>query len=841
MTNSANPSDVSKPSRHELITELERQKRVFKTIDISRLPDVGERLKTQISEMETALKQINLADLKVHSASTVIDKDPSTITYKPKQFTNSIVATEIKPGGAMDENRSYKSKQISAFYPHKIAPTSIKSSQFIPLTLPTTSIKPSQIIPSNLPITKGPQYVGPNALPGKLSQPWPTTMSKSSQFIPKTVLTLPTNSNVPEKQRFTQVLTAAQMQQLFAARPQYQSLYGGRMTESRKLEVKSVTTEAIEKLHSSLQTCPLGTDELPDPPNVSVPLLPHQRQALSWMIWREQQHPAGGILADDMGLGKTLTILSLILKRRELNGVIKNENVDPENTDKSMRPGLIKSKCNLIVCPASIIKQWEKEFERRICSKTLRFSLYHGPNREKNMKKLAANDVVITSYEVIRSEVGKSETTHLSGHLNLISIVWESVVLDEGHNIKNWKCKTAVAVCQLRSRIRWVSTGTPVHNDLLDMFSLLRFLRCSPFDEYKVWKQWVDNKSDSNQTRLKTIIRGLMLRRTKDQKGADGEKMIELPNKEIHLYTVKLSPEEQRIYDRVFEISKASLTKYLKQQQEKKEGSNAPIQAVTVNAPVLRAADFLVLILRLRQCCCHLSLMKKQGPNEEEVEDETDDLVSQMQKLTVGEGKSNPETEGMAIKTIIESIPEDTPYFKTSTPSSKIEVLLKKLDEIHSVGKKGVKSVIVSQWTCLLNILESFLKAKGYKCHIITGQVSLKSRALAIEDFNNNPLGNPIMLLSLRAGGVGLNLIGGSHLFIFDLHWNPQLESQACDRIYRVGQTRDVHIHKFLCENTIEERISNLQKRKMQLAANVLSGAKAAINRLTLDDMKTLF
>ena len=124
---------------------------------------------------------------------------------------------------------------------------------------------------------------------------------------------------------------------------------------------------------------------------------------------------------------------------------------------------------------------------------------------------------------------------------------------------------------------------------------------------------------------------------------------------------------------------------------------------------------------------------------------------------------------------------------------------------------------------------------------ILTGTVPVKQRGEIVNDFNRKGRGAHVMLLSLGAGGVGLNLVGANHLFLLDMHWNPQLESQACDRIYRVGQTNNVTIHRFLCEATVEKRILQLQQKKLDLADGILSGAKTRTNKLTMEDLKTLF
>merc|ERR1719481_1773988 len=158
------------------------------------------------------------------------------------------------------------------------------------------------------------------------------------------------------------------------------------------------------------------------------------------------------------------------------------------------------------------------------------------------------------------------------------------------------------------------------------------------------------------------------------------------------------------------------------------------------------------------------------------------------------------------------------PIFREEKASSKIEMVVREIKKLKEKGEEGIKYAE------------------------ITGQVTIKDRGGIVEDFNRNQFGPPIMLLSLSAGGVGLNLVGANHLFLLDMHWNPQLENQACDRIYRVGQKKEVKIHKFLVKKTVEERINDLQRKKLDLADSMLSGAKVRSgNKLSLDELKTLF
>jgi len=185
------------------------------------------------------------------------------------------------------------------------------------------------------------------------------------------------------------------------------------------------------------------------------------------------------------------------------------------------------------------------------------------------------------------------------------------------------------------------------------------------------------------------------------------------------------------------------------------------------------------------------------------------------------------------------------PVFKESSESTKISTVVAELKRLKEKGEReGVheKAVVVSQWTSMLNILKLHIAEQGIKFAEINGQVNIATRGDIVESFNNNIRGPQIMLLSLAAGGAGLNLCGANHLFLLDMHWNPQLESQACDRIYRVGQKREVQIHKFLMKDTVEERINTLQQKKMKLADDVLSGSKKrGGNQLSLADLKTLF
>ncbi|XP_015676304.1 transcription termination factor 2 [Protobothrops mucrosquamatus] len=176
--------------------------------------------------------------------------------------------------------------------------------------------------------------------------------------------------------------------------------------------------------------------------------------------------------------------------------------------------------------------------------------------------------------------------------------------------------------------------------------------------------------------------------------------------------------------------------------------------------------------------------------------------------------------------------------FEMTKQSTKIFHLL---EELKGIQNHSQKCVVVSQWTSMLKIVAIHLDKLGLKHAVVDGSVNPKQRMDIVEEFNNNPKGTKVLLISLLAGGVGLNLVGGNHLFLLDMHWNPALEDQACDRIYRMGQQKDVKIHRFVCEGTVEEKISELQTKKKELAQKVLSGKGESFTKLTLADLRLLF
>ncbi|XP_067266056.1 transcription termination factor 2 isoform X2 [Chanodichthys erythropterus] len=762
----ASKAQVQSEDLHSHLTaQLKQKKATLSVVNVSALPDKGERLKSQVKELEEALESLSLTTA---SLSEPQDKDRAEAEHKP---IHSLSNPFSRPGG--------------------------------------TILLPTAPVPMQKESSSG-------SLGLNLSQGY---------------------------------------SQMYGVNPQSQAFYGGRMTENRLLAVRNATTEALDHLHDSLESCPTEDTEAQDPKGIKVELLPHQRRALAWLLWRETQKPCGGILADDMGLGKTLTMISLILSQKK-----KDEKLEEWISKKDST--IVASQGTLIICPASLVHHWKKEIDKRVKSSRLSVYLYHGPNRQRSSSILAEHDVVITTYSLVSKEIPvqkedaekpSQDSDHVASDLPpLLRIAWARVILDEAHNIKNPKVQTSMAVCKLRARSRWAVTGTPIQNNLLDMYSLLKFLRCSPFDEYKLWKAQVDNGSKRGGERLNILTRALLLRRTKDQLDSTGKPLVSLPDRTCEVHRLKLSEDEQAVYDVVFAQSRSTLQNYLKRHEEgnTKKGDNSnPFEKVarefgmsqqdslssSQQPQASSTIHILSLLLRLRQCCCHLSLLKK---TLDQSELQGDGVALSLEEQLCALSLSEPSDSDPKDTVSLNGSRFSSELFQDTRESTKISAILTELREIR---KKDQKSVIVSQWTSMLHIVAVHLKKMGLKFAVIDGTVNPKRRMDLVEEFNTNPKGPQVMLVSLCAGGVGINLIGGNHLFLIDMHWNPALEDQACDRIYRVGQFRDVTIHRFVCDGTVEDKISSLQEKKKELAQKVLSGTGSSFTKLSLADLRVIF
>ncbi|KAH8307778.1 hypothetical protein KR044_013353, partial [Drosophila immigrans] len=661
---------------------------------------------------------------------------------------------------------------------------------------------------------------------------------------------------------------------------------------------KALTLDSLKQLQGSLKSCPRESVLANDPPGLKVKLMNHQKHALAWMTWREQQRPRGGILADDMGLGKTLTMISLVAACKTRKGCPagdggssdEDNDVDVGKKNKSgwKSKGRKDRKCSfklqyfgicwlmifdsilwadqpggtLVVCPASLLRQWEGEVGSKMLSPRLTVYVHHGINRETSAKQLATYDMVVTTYNLVaRDDKDKGA---------LFGVKWQRIILDEAHVIRNHKAQSSVAVSALRGKFRWALTGTPIQNKGLDVYALLKFLRCSPFDDLATWKMWIENKNSGGEERLNLVMKSLMLRRTKAQLQLDG-KLNSLPKKEIRLIEMSLDTDEMNVYQRVMTYSRSLFAQFLFQRAEKDSdasfiaGARKPsynqikdpngayykmhekFARMAGQSKEVKSHEILVLLLRLRQICCHPGLIDsmledgadKMDYGSTESYSAEVDLLAQLNKLNINgiSERSVGGDEARIAKASQNVLKRSNPVFDLNRPSSKMLKVMEILRK--SVLKTSDKAIVVSQWTSVLDIMRNMLQKEKMLTLSLNGSIPVKDRQSIVDEFNDPRSPKRILLLSLTAGGVGLNLIGANNLILLDLHWNPQLEAQAQDRIYRVGQQKNVIIYKIVCVDTVEQRIKALQDRKLELADNVLTGKVSS--KLSIDDLKGLF
>ncbi|WP_312905854.1 DEAD/DEAH box helicase [Stutzerimonas nitrititolerans] len=472
----------------------------------------------------------------------------------------------------------------------------------------------------------------------------------------------------------------------------------------------------------------------PPPMELNAELRPYQLQGLRWMqTLRELE--VGGILGDDMGLGKTLQTLAHLLTEKQAG--------------RLDRPALV-------VVPTSLIPNWQDEAAR--FTPDLRVLTLHGPARQKHFDELAEYDLLLTTYALLPRDVERLAEQPL--HV---------LILDEAQNIKNASSKAAQAAGQLQARQRLCLSGTPLENNLSELWSLFHFLMPG----------WLGNAKEFNRTyrtpiekhgdplRLQHLIgriRPFLLRRHKE------EVAHELPPKTEILHWVELTPAQRDLYETV----RLAMDRKVRDEIDRK--GLARSQIVVLEA-----------LLKLRQVCCDLRLVK---------------------------GETARAVRGGS--------------------SGKLDSLMEMLQELLAEGRRVL---LFSQFTSMLALIEESLQQRGIDYVQITGDT--RDRRTPVQRFQNGEV--PVFLISLKAGGTGLNLTAADTVIHYDPWWNPAVENQATDRAYRIGQDKPVFVYKLIARGTVEEKIQQLQARKAELAAGVLEGSGNADWTLRESDIDALF
>lgn len=554
----------------------------------------------------------------------------------------------------------------------------------------------------------------------------------------------------------------------------------------------------------------------------------------------EPPKPRGGILADEMGLGKTVEVISLICSNRMAEQHGSAPVVVSAKGDKKEKRYL--SRATLVVTPLTIVDQWKHEIERHT-SPPLKVYIYQGNRRLRDVLHLLQYDVIITTYNTLAFEYSQ---TYLNSNETrkkrkkevkepkevqpspMFQMEFFRVVLDEAHNIKNRKSLQARATAAVEANRRWAVTGTPIQNHIDDLFSLFHFLRVNPHGDWRWWSKNIGKPFEKKDRRaaeaLQNVISELVIRRTKDKK-INGQRIVMLPPKRIQLIELEFSAAEEQFYKSLYSYSKSKFDEF-----------------VQSNTVLKNYANILEMLLHLRQVCDHPALIinsfqKKserstmKGFLESFAKTCSFDVYDTILPMLPDVIKYNAKRESFKqdqLSKYGQFREEDVPsYGKINVPdfmkqhwrgSTKINSLVSYLK--HDV-KETTKSVVFSQWTSMLDLVEIALEKSGIRFVRLDGRMQRKDREIAVENFKNDR-GVSVCLISLKVGGIGLNLVWATHVFLLDPWWNPAIEQQAIDRVHRIGQEEEVHVIRFVVKNSVEERIMALQKSKTKIASDAL-------------------
>ncbi len=467
---------------------------------------------------------------------------------------------------------------------------------------------------------------------------------------------------------------------------------------------------------------------------ISKVLRPYQKAGVEWMYFLRSYRFAG-ILADDMGLGKTLQTLTVLDKEK------------------------IVGKPSLIVCPKTLLYNWQEEAEKFFSD--LKVLIYEGSlkNRQSLQQMIQDYDLIIVSYPTL-----KQDGDFFSGS----DMKFNYAVLDEAQFIKNYATKNAQIVKKLNAEYRLALTGTPFENSVSEIWSIYDFLMPGFLGSYERFarnfhKPIMDNGDRQALEHLRKKVEPFMLRRTKS------EVLKELPPKIEQLSQCHLSEAQNILYQQILTQVRSDVFKVVNEKGFK----NTQIH-------------ILAGLTKLRQVCNHPALLVK-----------------------------------------------DKDFSKYE--SAKLDMCLELVEEVI---KSKRKVLIFSQFTQMLDIVSFALKERNIPYLYLSGRT--KNRQKLTHEFNNN-IDIPVFLISLRAGGTGLNLTSADTVIIFDPWWNPSVENQAIDRTHRIGQARVVNVYRLLTSGTIEEKIQALKEKKQKLFNALIGESGDMFKKLTWDEVKDLF
>jgi superfamily II DNA or RNA helicase len=471
------------------------------------------------------------------------------------------------------------------------------------------------------------------------------------------------------------------------------------------------------------------------PPALEAILRPYQREGVTWLRFLEV-NTFGGILADEMGLGKTLQTLTWL-------------NLERHHPAARNRPALI-------VCPTSLVSNWAEEAQRFVPG--MRVLTVTGSDRHAKWNDLPSAHLVITSYALLRRDVER----YLQHDFGVL-------VLDEAQHIKNRSTQNAITAKEMRAFHKLVLTGTPIENSVADLWSIMDFLMPHYLGSHENFRRHYElpiaqggPEGESAQFRLRRKLQPFLMRRLKTEVARD------LPPRIERIAACSLSADQKAVYKALLDASRRKLTDLVARQGFQRS-----------------RMEVLKTLLRLRQACCHLDLLKLAD-------------------------------------------------LKPEAPSAKMDLFFELLDEAMDGGHRVL---VFSQFVSMLTILRAQLDPKQIAYCYLDG--ATQDRQGVVHKFNTDRT-IPVFLISLKAGGTGLNLTGADMVIHFDPWWNPAVENQATDRAHRIGQRRTVYSVKLITKGTVEEKVLEMQRRKQAVIDATLRAGEQAFNAMTWDDIQEL-
>ncbi len=510
--------------------------------------------------------------------------------------------------------------------------------------------------------------------------------------------------------------------------PKYRALYIDNMLKESGMKFFE-RNKALKDLIHDIQEPAQAEYKIPT--TITGTLRDYQKLGFKWLKTLSV-YGLGGILADDMGLGKTLQVIALLQYEKLTSGGCTS----------------------IVVVPTSLIYNWCAEVHKFAPDMTITAVVGNKTERQNLIKEGISSDILVTSYALIRRDIDEYKT-----------FSFRYCILDEAQHIKNPASQAAKAVKQLVSNHRLALTGTPMENNLTELWSVFDFIlpgylgsHTKFADKYEVP---ISKGEASVLTSLSKQIRPFILRRLKV------DVLKELPEKIEHVIEAELTDEQKKLYVAYLEQAKGDLFKEIHEKGYEKS-----------------QIKILSVLTRLRQLCCHPSLF-------------------------------------------VENYEGD---------SGKLQ-LLKEIVEDSLMS--GHRILLFSQFTSMLSIIKEWLSKTEIDYLYLDGATPASERIQLVRSFNDGE--GKIFLLSLKSGGIGLNLTGADTVIHYDPWWNPAVEDQATDRAYRIGQTKSVHVMKLITHGTIEEKILGLKDRKKQLVDAVIQSGETLITKMTQQELTELF